>query len=255
MCKRLKRRIRMLGIVDFDAYRAYLDAHEAEWETFDALCRIPISRFYRDHGVFERLELETLPGLAEEVIARGGKPVIDIWSLGSASGEEPYTVSILWQMALARKFPHLAIDILATDSEPTMIERARRGCYGNGSLKELPQSWREAAFERLDDLLCIRPAYRACITFELADVRHKLPPGPFDLILCRNVIFTYFDGGLQRRYCRILHRLLRPGGVLVLGKHGRLPENAAELFFAVDRNVPIYRTRKAETQPPAPGTG
>lgn len=221
----------------------------------DAMCRIPISRFYRDRGVFERLKSETLPDLARRLMAHRENHFINVWSLGSASGEEPYTVSILWQMELAKQFPDLPIHILATDSEPKMIERAQRGCYSEGSLRELPKSWREAAFERLDDLYCVRSSYRTCITFVLADVRHKLPSGPFDLILCRNLIFTYFGAGLQRRFGRILHGLLRPNGVLVLGTHEKLPEEAAGLFSMAEPHVPIYRTRTQWTEPPAPGAG
>ncbi len=218
VCKRLKRRMRTLELSGFDAYRAHLEAHAAEWERLDAACRIPISRFFRDRGVFERLETEILPQRAEAVLDRGER-AIKVWSLGAASGEEPYSLAILWHMALAKRFPQIGIDILATDVEPTMLERARRGCYAEGSLKELTTDWRAAAFERRGDLLCLRPAFRGAVTFELADVRTTLPTDRFDLILCRNVIFTYFDQGQQDHFCGVLHRLLYPGGVLVLGKH------------------------------------
>lgn len=243
VCKRLKRRMHTLGLSDFDAYWAHLEAHETEWDRLDAFCRIPISRFYRDRGVFGKLQTETLPELAEAALARGAD-VLRVWSLGAASGEEPYTLSIMWQLALAERYPGLAIAILATDSEPVMIERAKCGCYADGSLKELPAAWREAAFDRRDDLLCIRPRYRKCVTLELADVRSGLPAGPFDLILCRNVIFTYFDAGLQEHFCPALHALLQPNGALVLGKHEGLPEGQT-LFEALGRNVPIYRARQA----------
>ena len=70
VCKRVDRRLRRLGLVDVTAYRAYLDDHPDEWSQLDQLCRIPISRFYRDRGVFDLLRDDVLPSLAAAARAR-----------------------------------------------------------------------------------------------------------------------------------------------------------------------------------------
>jgi chemotaxis protein methyltransferase CheR len=64
VCKRLKRRIRELGLGDLAAYRSRLEADPAEWRAFDECCHITISRFFRDRGVFEVLRTYVLPDIA-----------------------------------------------------------------------------------------------------------------------------------------------------------------------------------------------
>jgi chemotaxis protein methyltransferase CheR len=124
-----------------------------------------------------------------------------------------------------------------------MLERARRGCYPQGTLKELPDEWIDAAFDVRDaaeEPCCLRPAYRHGIEWKQQDIRDTMPDGPFDLILCRNLVFTYFDAALQH-IClrRILDRLV-PHGLLVLGKHETLPEGDGPLT-AWDEHKRIYQ--------------
>src|SRR5438477_9810042 len=96
VCRRIERRSRELGLTDLAAYRDYLERRPDEWARLDALCRVTISRFYRDRETFAALEQEVLPALA-----RGGAE-IEVWSAGCASGEEPYTLALLWKLELAR---------------------------------------------------------------------------------------------------------------------------------------------------------
>jgi chemotaxis protein methyltransferase CheR len=222
VCKRLGRRLRALGLGNLTAYRTRLQADAAEWAALDALCRITISRFGRDHAVWTGLAEHVLPALAEGARARH-EPVLRAWSAGCASGEEPYTLAILWQQVLAPRFPAVALRILATDADAHLLERARRACYGAGTLRELPPDWRAAAFQRRGARWCLREKLRAAVTTQCADLREAVPDGPFHLILCRNVAFTYFAEPLQQRILAELAARLVPGGVLVLGSHERLP--------------------------------
>src|SRR6516225_732332 len=90
--KRLNRRLAELGLADLSAYRTFLMREPAEWGQLDAMCRIPISRFYRDRGVFDAIGQQLLPEAAAAVTARGANAV-KCWSAGCASGEEPYTLA------------------------------------------------------------------------------------------------------------------------------------------------------------------
>jgi chemotaxis protein methyltransferase CheR len=197
VCKRVRRRARELGLADLVAYRAYLEEHPEEWALLDSMTRITISRFYRDRGVFGFLEREVLPMLAAETIACGSG-TLEVWSAGCASGEEPYTVAMMWQLELARRFPDLSIQILATDLDQGMLTRARDACFTTGSLKELPEHWRAAAFLRQGALHCVRDYYEQAVMVARHDIRTPPPHGPFDLVMCRNLAFTYFDRDLQR---------------------------------------------------------
>jgi chemotaxis protein methyltransferase CheR len=226
--KRITRRMQDLELCSLDDYRAYLDAHPDEWDRLDAMCRITISRFYRDRGVFDALRSPLLPDLARQVRDRGTS-TLRAWSAGCASGEEPYTLRMLWMHDVSARVPDATLHITATEAQPHMLRRARRGCYSRGTLKELPDDWVDAAFavrDAAEEPYCLRPAYRHAIDWKQQDIRETMPDGPFDLILCRNLVFTYFDADLQ---CTCLHRMLArlaPRGLLLLGKHESLPEGA-----------------------------
>lgn len=238
VCKRVGRRLRALGLVGLDAYRDVLAADTREWEHLEAFCRIPISRFWRDRGVFERLGRDVLPALAADVRARGER-LVRCWSAGCASGEEAYSLRIAWREEVQPGFPAAEISILGTDAEPTMIARAVAARYGAGSLKDLPAAWRESAFDRDDGAFQLRPELKHGVVFRLQDIREKQPDGPFDLILCRNLVFTYFQEPLQRAVLERIDCRLRGGGVLVIGSHERLPDGAPG--YARLDGLPVYR--------------
>ena len=121
-----------------------------------------------------------------------------------------------------------------------MLARARTGCYPRGSLKEMPDRLRELAFVRHEGLFCVRPECRAGIEFAQQDVRIAQPDGLFDLILCRNLVFTYFARVLQAALLERLVDRLRPGGGLVIGRGERLPIARPDLERWVP-DLPIYR--------------
>jgi chemotaxis protein methyltransferase CheR len=96
VCKRLRRRMASLGIEGFAAYREKLGSDPREWLAVDQSCHITISRFFRDRGVFHILQSRVLPEIATR--ARSEQREARCWSIGCASGEEPYTVKILWDL-------------------------------------------------------------------------------------------------------------------------------------------------------------
>jgi chemotaxis protein methyltransferase CheR len=177
-----------------DAYRRWLETHDDEWRELDAICRVTISRLYRDAPVMDRLARDVLPRARR------------VWSAGCASGEEPYTVALL--------APH--VEIVATEIDPALVERAKRAEFGESSLRELPADLRAR-------LAAERDALRGRITFLVQDLRKESPPGPFDLVLCRNVAFTYFDVPLQREVLARIASVLAPDGELVIGEGESLP--------------------------------
>jgi chemotaxis protein methyltransferase CheR len=221
VCKRLRRRMAELELRDVAAYRALLETHPEEWTRLDGLSRISISRFYRDQGVWRTLEREILPRLADRARARG-ETRLRIWSAGCASGEEPCTLALLFAFSHGG-LTECAPEILAPDSDPHLLDRARRACYPATSLRDVPERWR-AAFDPFGEEHCLRADYRRPVRFLEQDIRHAFPEGRFDLILCRNLVFTYFETSLQAEIAKRLAARLTPGGYLLLGIHESLPE-------------------------------
>jgi chemotaxis protein methyltransferase CheR len=208
VCRRISRRIAELGLSSADAYRGYLIAHEEEWDVLAGRCRVTISRFWRDRAVFEALRDEVLPELG---------PSVSVWSAGCASGEEPYS------LVLAADAAGVDVRVLATDVDPVLLERARAARYPESSLRDLPAPLRAEAFD--DGRL--QPRYRERVELVRHDVRVGAPGGPFDLVLCRNLVFTYFADDLQREVGGHIACALAAGGALAIGAHEALPEGLA----------------------------
>jgi len=239
VCKRIARRLRALDLEDFAAYRRHLEAHDDEWARLDSMCRITISRFFRDRGVFEALETEVLSALASAALQRGDH-TLKIWSCGCGSGEEAYTVAILWEARIAARLPGIEIEVTATDTDPRVLERARHGVYSAGSIRELPVDLRQAGMETEGESFRVCARFRKSMSWRCQDVRVETPPGPFDLILWRNLVLTYFDEALQSEVMERVVKALGPGGALVIGSHESLPPLAVawEPWCA---KLPIYR--------------
>ncbi len=226
VCKRISRRMAELGLPEAAAYRARLEADPAEWSVLDTYCWISVSRFYRDRGVFEDLAGEILPELARASLARD-RHALRAWSAGCASGEEPYSLRLAWDFGVAPALPDAELQIVATDASPELLERAKRAVYAASALKELPAAWRSSAFDGLDGSYRLREQFRPGVQFRRQDIRKAMPAGPFDLILCRNLAFTYFEPDLQSAILGGLVKRLVPGGALLVGAHEALPEPAA----------------------------
>ena len=239
VCKRLKRRMSDLGLEGFAAYRKRLEADPQEWRTFDDLCHITISRFFRDKGVFEALRTRVLPEIAVRAQREGRRA--RCWSAGCASGEEPYTLRILWDLEVAGTCPGVTLSIIATDIDRSVLARACDGYFEATSLRELPPHLVTQGFERTGNRFCVRTRHREDITFLAQDLRSESPAGPFDLVLCRYLAFTYFAPPLQQNVLARIADRLAPNGYLVIGTHEQLPKHTVPLapLPGAPQNLPI----------------
>jgi chemotaxis protein methyltransferase CheR len=228
VCKRTARRLTALGLEGVAAYRQHLHRHPSEWEELERLLPITLSRFYRDTDVFGFLTETLLPAQARAVATRGDR-TLRVWSAGCASGEEPYSVALAWHCRASAGSRGIALRILATDIDRAVLERARAACYRASSLKLLPRDWRARAFEERDSLLCLKARYRAGVEFRQEDIRRHIPRELFDIILCRNLVFTYFSDTVQHTVLTQLREQLHEGGTLVIGRRERLPVAVTDL--------------------------
>lgn len=223
VCRRLRNRIRELQLPDPAAYAGYLERTKSEWPVLDAICAVTISRFYRDREVFDQLVSDVIPALMRELPA--GQP-LRVWSAGCASGEEPYSIALMWELELKRSYPERELELLATDRNAELLERAAIGCYRRSSLRELPAAWIDRAFTNVGDGWCLDAELRRTVTFECQDLRQASPSGIFDVILCRNLAFSYFDLAEQRTLAKRLKAQLASNGALVLGLDEVVPDEA-----------------------------
>jgi chemotaxis protein methyltransferase CheR len=237
VCKRVSRRIRELELDGVEAYRARLDTDPGEWAALDDLTQITISRFFRDRDVFTYLCETVLP----ELHTRLAPQAICIWSAGCAGGEEAYT------LAIAAQELGITVRILGTDRDEHQLARARAARYTGGCVKDLPARWRASAFDEVGDELVLRRELFGNVELRKQDIRREMPAGPFHLILCRYLAFTYFDAELQREIAKGLLRRIAPDGYVALGKHESWPADVSGLDEAC-RGLPVYRRSPGSTR-------
>jgi chemotaxis protein methyltransferase CheR len=222
VCKRARHRIAALGLNGFAAYRELLERDAQEWQVLDKFCHVTISRFFRDRGVFDCLRTSILPAIAERTWSE--RRDARCWSAGCASGEEPYSIRILWDIGLSCAGPKTEMSIVATDIDDVLLARARDGCYGRSSLREVPPELIGRAFEQAGSRFCIQQQHREGVMFLKQDLRSEAPPGPFDLILSRYLAFTYFAPPLRQKVLTAFAERLVPHGFLVVGSHESLAD-------------------------------
>jgi chemotaxis protein methyltransferase CheR len=238
--KRLRRRLAALGLPDAAAYRDRLEVDPTEWQVVRGLCAVTISRFYRDRAVWDALAGEVLSVAADDAAAAGDRE-LRCWSLGAASGEEPYTLAIVWKLAVAQRHPGIRLRVLATDVGDRVLSRAQAAEYAWATLRDLPAGWVDQAFERRGGVFRLRDNFREDVELRCEDVRSHLPEGTFRVILCRNLVCTYFDEGLARRTLEGVVSRLSDAGFFVIGRQERLPPGTG--LQPWDESLGIYVSR------------
>ncbi|HWK88380.1 MAG TPA: protein-glutamate O-methyltransferase CheR [Longimicrobium sp.] len=234
--RRIAVRMRARGQHTFAEYGALLDRDPAEYEHLLDTLTINVTKFFRNLETWQALEAQVLPQLFE------GKGPIRIWSAGSASGEEAYTVSILlyeWAERHGRTAELPRVQITGTDIDRRSLEAARKGEYPELSLTETPERVRARWFTGGPPWR-IRPEAQRGVAFERRDLISEPPLQAQHLVMCRNVVI-YFDREIQERLFRRFHDALVPGGHLLMGKVETLIGEARLLFKPVNNRERIFR--------------
>jgi chemotaxis protein methyltransferase CheR len=148
-------------------------------------------------------------------------------------------MQILWKLRAGLLSPGTMLRVLGTDSEWHMLERARKAEYPSSALKDLPPPFTAEAFERSGERFVLRTRFKENVDFEERDIRDSMPRGPFDIVLCRNLVFTYFEEALQLEILSEMLARLPEGGVLVTGVHESLPKGD----FGLTAKVPAIYER------------
>lgn len=168
--------------------------------------------FFRDPGVFDLLNSAAFDRLRS---ARRDTKRLRIWSAGCSTGQEPYSIAMMLREAEAR-WAGWSLDLVGTDVSEAAVTRARRGRYSQFEIQRgLPVRTMLRWFEQDGEDWVVDAKLRRMIRF----ATHSLvtvPPGQFDVILCRNALM-YFAPPVRRAVFERLHEALAPDGVLMLG--------------------------------------
>jgi len=242
VCKRINARLRELSLSDYWAYRGYLLAHPEEWGVLHQMMHISISRFFRDHQSWEKLRDKLLPELVAGAI-RENRP-LRCWSAGCASGEEPYSLALLWQKQYGKALSKPGFQLIATDADDHLLQRARKACYPYGNVRHVPRQWLLDSFREQDGEYCLCKATRDLVSFRKQDIREEMPEGPFDLVFCKNLVGMYFVPEIAAALYRKIGGRMLKGGVLLLGNHEPFPIEEVPEVYEYNRGLNIYRKRE-----------
>ncbi|HLX83556.1 MAG TPA: protein-glutamate O-methyltransferase [Terriglobales bacterium] len=235
LCGRLYRRLVALGIPSLESYYDCVsspDGHEERARMIDAITTNE-TRFFREPRQFEFIVQQVLPRLRAEA-EQGLRPKrVRIWSAGCSSGEEPYTLAML----LAEHLPAengWDTRILATDISNRMLEKARSGVYDLARSVEIPKHLlRRFVLRGCADRqgqMKVRVEIQQTVDFRRLNLNQEpyLIDGPFDAILCRNVLI-YFDADSKRRVIANLLSDLAVNGYLFVGHAENLTSISPQL--------------------------
>lgn len=213
---RLQKRLKALGVRSYSDYLAALERDVEGGELVMLLDAITTNHtsFFREPQHFDLLRQKVVP----DVLARG-LPTVDVWSAACSSGEEPYTLAMVLDEAMAgARAP--GVRILASDLSTKVLAAATRGIYKLERVRDIPQPLLRKYFEKgagaQEGLARVRSAIRQRVRFEQRNLLEIGDLGTrFAVIFCRNVMI-YFDRPVQQRVVSMLQRHLRPGGYLFI---------------------------------------
>ncbi|MEM9487716.1 MAG: CheR family methyltransferase [Myxococcota bacterium] len=238
--RRIRRRMELHQDENLEAYAERLDRDEGELEE---LCRdllIGVTEFFRDSECFTFIEREVIPGL----IRRATKDELRIWVAGCATGQEAYSLAILFDEALINMDKPMRVRIFATDIHQTSLSMAGSGIFPAEHLDGLSDERRERYFEALDSgLYRVTQQLRNMVVFAAHNLLRDAPFTNLDMVTCRNMLI-YFKPQAQHRALEMLSYGLRANGVLFLGKSEHLGPYSTD-FEAYDERLKVYRKQRA----------
>jgi two-component system CheB/CheR fusion protein len=247
--RRIERRMAIHQIEGLADYVRYLRETPAEVEALFGDFLIGVTNFFRDTEAFAAFE--------DHAVARlfAGKPanaVLRVWVAGCSTGEEAYSIAILFQERMHALKQSFQVQFFATDIDRRAIDVARTGVYP-ASIAADVSAERLARFfvQEPGGPYRINKSIRDMLVFSEQDVIKDPPFSKLDLISCRNLMI-YMGGELQKKLIPLFHYALNPDGVLFLGTSETVGE-FTDLFAVMDRKSKLYERkedRSGVTRPP-----
>jgi two-component system CheB/CheR fusion protein len=235
LTRRIDKRIKTVGVASYMDYVDYLEVHPDEYGQLFNEILINVTTFFRDPETFDYLAREIVPALLR---TKPGDEPIRIWSAGCASGEECYSLAILFAEALGADGYRDRVKIYATDVDEEELAIARQGSYSERDIGDLPDAYRRKYFDRGAGRWNFKKEFRRSVIFGRHDLLDDAPISRVDLLVCRNTLM-YFNHEAQMKIVSRFHFALREGGYLVLGRAEMLL-NFADAFAPVDLKQRVF---------------
>jgi two-component system, chemotaxis family, CheB/CheR fusion protein len=244
LARRIRKRVQEVGATDFLDYRDHLESTAEEFGHLFNTILINVTSFFRDADTWTYLQQEIMPELMAGI---GREREIRVWSAGCASGEEAYSLAIVFAEGLGIEETAKRVKIYGTDVDDDALRDARIGVYPAKTLEPLPPALREKYFEQHGSQLAFRSDLRRRVIFGRHDITRDAPISRLDLLVCRNTLM-YFNVETQSQVIDRFHFALREAGCLFLGKAEMLLSDG-ERFEVVSMRQRFFRRRPGSAVP------
>ena len=218
---RLARRLQLLNIINFEDYLSLLKYGQQREREFESLCNIVTineTSFFRNEAQMNAFQQK----LAVEIIEAKkvfGTRILRIWSAACSSGEEPYSLAILYLEHLKPRYPDLQVEIIGTDINTAVVDMARAAEYSRYAIRSLPEVYVKKYFDNNNGCFQLRAQVKELVRFEYKNLIDHLAMRQmthFDIIFCSNVLI-YFDLKAKIQVVGDLYDSLNRGGYLFIG--------------------------------------
>ncbi len=206
MERRINSFMRTVQTDDYKSFIALLSSNHEIYRKFLDHITINVSEFFRNANHWDIMEKQIIPVLLKD------HKKLKIWSAGCSTGEEAYSLAMMCNESRI----DLSDQILATDIDNEVLEKAALGIYSSKAVQTLPSYYLEKYFLPEGNFYCIKDSIKKMVRFQQQDLLKDNFGRAFDLILCRNVVIYFTEAskqGLYRKFCDAL----RPGGILFIG--------------------------------------
>lgn len=236
--RRIERRMVVTHCPTLSSFAHLLEENQNEVDLLVKDILIGVTKFFRNAEFFEKLKHTVIYNILEN---SGSTDPIRIWSAGCSTGEEAYSLAILFHEAMDEKKLHRDIKIFATDVDTKAIEQAGKGVFSESIVDDVSAERLARFFIKRNDQYQICKDIRKMIIFAPHNMLSDPPFGKLALICCRNVLI-YFQPVLQKGLFAIFHSALKNGGYLFLGKSETASEYS-KVFTPVSIAEKIYMHR------------
>ncbi|MEO5806458.1 CheR family methyltransferase [Devosia sp.] len=213
--RRIERRMALVGLLPgaMGKYLELVRSDAAEQEQLASDLLINVTSFFRDAKVFDYLADKIIPKLIADAVPN---QKLRVWTAGCSSGEESYSMAMLFDEAIAASGKPIAVQIFASDADADAIATAREGLYPKAIAADVSPARLKRFFFREDDHYRVLPKLRAMVAFSVQNVLSDPPFSRLDLISCRNLLI-YLSPDAQGKVISLFHFALRKDGILFLG--------------------------------------
>lgn len=241
VARRIERRMTIKQVNSLQEYLTLLFKEPYEVQVLSKELLIGVTRFFRDEDAFDTLREKVIPDLVKQSTE---ETPIRVWTAGCSTGEEAYSIAILFAEELAKKKLKRIVKVFATDVNSDAISEASNGIYSEDIQHDVGAHYLTSYFTKTaGNAFQVNKDVRQMVIFATHNMIVDPPFSNMDLVSCRNILI-YFQHSVQKRVLTSLHFALRKNGCLFLGSSENLGDLSAHFMTINDRNR-IYRKRSS----------